>query len=70
MANMTGVLPEDVLRELRGLKNINVPELEYEQVRLALTECFEKPMKELFDGFQVKPFSRNLFAQYHRSILL
>lgn len=63
ISKMTGVLPESVLKPLQKLNDIAAPEIPYESVKQALTEGLQKPMKEVFDGFQTKPFSTNLFWQ-------
>lgn len=70
LGEMKGVLPENYLTQFHKLQSIESDELPYEQVKTTLTESLQKPMKELFDGFQTKPFKTNLFWQSHKSILL
>ena len=70
VSSMTGVLPNDILSQLKNLKNVESDEIPYQKVKNVLQEGIQKPVKEIFDGFQVKPFSTNMFYQTHRSILL
>ena len=70
LSSMTGVLPEDILSPLRQLNSYEPGEIPYERMKMVLEEGIKKPMKEIFDGFQTKPFKTGLFHQSHRSILL
>ena len=70
VSTMTGVLPSSILSPLKNLQKYAPEEIPYESTKTALTESLQKPMKQVFDGFQVKPFKTGLFWQSYRSILL
>ena len=70
ISKMTGVVSPVYSRELNRLESIEGEETPYESVKAILSENLKKPMKEIFDGFQTKPFKVSLFWQTHRSILL
>lgn len=70
LSGMTGILPEQYLSSLKKLNNVTAEESPYDSIKNALVDALEKPMKDIFDGFQTKPLSVSLFWQTHKSILL
>lgn len=70
LSRMTGVLPEQYLSSFKKLDNLTTDESSYDNVKNALVDALQKPMKDIFDAFQTKPLSVNLFWQTHKSILL
>lgn len=63
MSGMTGVLPQAYLNQLKKLNDLKVEEIPYEQIKNALMGTLSKPMKEVFDAFQPKPFHVGLLTQ-------
>lgn len=70
LGQMTHILPDAYLTQFQQLCEIVPPELPYEVIKAALKDGLKKEMKEVFDGFQTKPFKSGLFWQTHKSILL
>lgn len=70
LSGMTGVLPQAYLTQFKKLNELAPQEVSYERIKNGLTSIFNKQMKQMFDGFQLKPYKVGLFSQEHKSILL
>lgn len=72
LSKMTNVLPEDYAKVLSKLDNAEEvhSSIDYEDLKLAMTESFKKPLKEVFDALQSKPLRVGLFSQSHKAVLL
>jgi predicted unusual protein kinase regulating ubiquinone biosynthesis (AarF/ABC1/UbiB family) len=64
------IVPEEYASEFKQLLERTPEEVPYADIKTALTSIFQKDTKELFDGFQTKPFNVGLFTQSHKAVLL
>ena len=62
------LLPEDIIIELEQLQD-KVPPFDSQQAIDTIEKSFNKPIKELFKSFEIKPIASASIAQVHEAVL-
>lgn len=60
------LLPEDVINELNRLQD-DVPSFPFRDAKAIIEREFDRPLEELFDGFEETPVAAASLAQVHRA---